>query len=75
MRKNNTISAVEQSPFPHVVVEDFLDDDTLDLVIDALAGLEYSFSESDLFSYWASVKLTDIDHPVSLPSHQIISAA
>ena len=51
MRKTNTISAVEQSPFPHVVVEDFLDDDTLDLVIDALAGLEYSFSESDLFSY------------------------
>ena len=46
-----------------MVVEDFLDDDTLDLVIDALAGLEYSFSDSDLFSYWASVKLTDIDHP------------
>ena len=63
MRKTNTISVVEKSPFPHVVVEDFLDDDTLDLVIDALAGLEYSFSESDLFSYWASVKLTDIDHP------------
>ena len=33
------------------------------MVIDALAGLEYSFSESDLFSYWASVKLTEIDHP------------
>ena len=63
MRKTNTIPTVEQFPFPHVVVEDFLDDDTLDLVIDALAGLEYSFSESDLFSYWASVKLTDIDHP------------
>ncbi|MFL2940395.1 MAG: hypothetical protein BEU01_00605 [Marine Group III euryarchaeote CG-Epi4] len=63
MRKANTISVVESSPFPHVVVEDFLDDSTLDLVIDALAGLEYSFSESDLFSYWASVKLTDIDHP------------
>ena len=44
MRKTNTITAVEQSPFPHVVVEDFLDDDTIDLVIDALAGLEYSFS-------------------------------
>ena len=39
MRKNNTISAVAQSPFPHVVVEDFLDDDTLDLVIDALQDL------------------------------------
>ena len=45
------------------VVEDFLDEDTLDLAIDALAGLEYRFSESDLFSYWASVELTDIDHP------------
>ena len=42
MRKNNTISAVEQSPFPHVVVEDFLDDDTLDLVIDALAAVSYT---------------------------------
>ena len=63
MRKTNSIRSVEPSPFPHVVVEDFLDEDTLDLVIDALAGLEYSFSESDLFSYWASVKLTDIDHP------------
>ena len=63
MRKNNIISEIDSSPFPHVVVEDFLDEDTLELVIDALAGLEYSFSESDLFSYWASVKLTDIDHP------------
>lgn len=63
MRKTNIISGVKSLPFPHVVVEDFLDDDTLDLVIDALAGLEYSFSDSDLFSYWASVKLTDIDHP------------
>mgnify|MGYP001167847262 FL=1 len=63
MRKNNRISEIDSSPFPHVVVEDFLDEDTLELVIDALAGLEYSFSESDLFSYWASVKLTDIDHP------------
>ncbi|SVA72048.1 uncharacterized protein METZ01_LOCUS124902, partial [marine metagenome] len=35
----------------------------MDLAIDALAGLEYDFNESDLFSYWASVKLTDIDHP------------
>ena len=63
MRENNTIRSIDVSPFPHVVVENFLDEDTLDLVIDALAGLEYSFSESDLFSYWASVKLTDIDHP------------
>ena len=63
MRKTNRISEIDSSPFPHVVVEDFLDEDTLDLVIDALAGLEYSFNESDLFSYWASVKLTDIDHP------------
>ena len=63
MRKTNNIKSVESSPFPHVVVEDFLEEDTLDLVIDALAGLEYSFSESDLFSYWASVKLTDIEHP------------
>ena len=63
MRKTNSIPSVESFPFPHVVVEDFLDEDTLDLVIDALAGLEYSFSESDLFSYWASVELTDIDHP------------
>ncbi|MDC0243293.1 2OG-Fe(II) oxygenase [Marine Group III euryarchaeote] len=63
MRENNKIPSIEVSPFPHVVVENFLDEDTLDLVIDALAGLEYSFSESDLFSYWASVKLTDIDHP------------
>jgi len=63
MRKKNRISEIDSSPFPHVVVDDFLDEDTLELVIDALAGLEYSFSESDLFSYWASVKLTDIDHP------------
>lgn len=63
MRENNEIPSIDVSPFPHVVVENFLDEDTLDLVIDALAGLEYTFSESDLFSYWASVKLTDIDHP------------
>ncbi len=63
MRANNTIKSIDASPFPHAVVENFLDSDTLDLVVDALAGLEYSFSESDLFSYWASVKLTDIDHP------------
>ena len=63
MRKVNEITSVESAPFPHVVVEDFLDAETLDLAIDALAGLEYDFHESDLFSYWASVKLTDIDHP------------
>ncbi len=63
MRKTNIIPSVELSPFPHVIVENFLNDNTLDLVIDALAGLEYSFSDSDLFSYWASVKLTEIDHP------------
>ena len=63
MRKTNTIPSIDLSPFPHVVVENFLDEETLDSVIYALAGLEYSFSESDLFSYWASVKLTDIEHP------------
>ena len=42
MRKTNRISEIDFSPFPHVVVEDFLDEDTLDLVIDALAGLELS---------------------------------
>ncbi|MFL2945071.1 MAG: 2OG-Fe(II) oxygenase family protein [Candidatus Poseidoniales archaeon] len=63
MRKVEKISAVKDSPYPHIVVKNFLDDSTLDLVIDALAGLEYDFKESDLFSYWASVELTDIDHP------------
>ena len=63
MRKVEKISAVKDLPYPHIVVKNFLDDSTLDLVIDALAGLEYDFKESDLFSYWASVELTDIDHP------------
>ena len=63
MRKVEKISAVKDSPYPHIVVKNFLDDSTLDLIIDALAGLEYDFKESDLFSYWASVELTDIDHP------------
>ena len=63
MRKVDKISKIKSKPFPHVVVQDFLDEPTLDLVIDALAGLEYDFKESDLFSYWASVELTDINHP------------
>ena len=63
MRKTEKISVVKKFPYPHVIVKDFLDESTLDLVIDALAGLEYDFKESDLFSYWASIELTDIDHP------------
>ena len=63
MRKGDKIPKIKSKPFPHVVVKDFLDEPTLDLVIDALAGLEYDFKESDLFSYWASVELTDINHP------------
>ena len=63
MRKVDKISKIKSKPFPHVVVQDFLDEPTLDLVIDALAGLEYDFKESDLFSYWASLELTDINHP------------
>ena len=63
MRKVDKIPKIKSKPFPHVVVKDFLDEPTLDLVIDALAGLEYDFKESDLFSYWASVELTDINHP------------
>tara|TARA_B100001123_G_C15302706_1_gene1021614 strand:- start:1418 stop:1993 length:576 start_codon:yes stop_codon:yes gene_type:complete len=63
MRKADKVPDIEKKPFPHVIVREFLDTPTLDLVIDALAGLEYDFKESDLFSYWASVELTDIDHP------------
>jgi len=63
MRKVEKISTAKDFPYPHIIVKNFLDDSTLDLVIDALAGLEYDFKESDLFSYWASVELTDIDHP------------
>ena len=63
MRKVAKIPKIKSKPFPHVVVKDFLDEPTLDLVIDALAGLEYDFKESDLFSYWASMELTDINHP------------
>ena len=63
MRKADKIPRVKLLPFPHVVVRNFLDSPTLDLAIDALAGLEYDFKESDLFSYWASVELTDVNHP------------
>ena len=63
MRKAEEIPQIVKHPFPHVIVRDFLDTATLDLVIDALAGLEYEFDESDLFSY-LSFGLTDIDHPV-----------
>ena len=63
MRNADKLPKIKSKPFPHVVVRDFLDTPTLDLVIDALAGLEYDFKESDLFSYWASVELTDINHP------------
>ena len=63
MRKAGKIPRIKSSPFPHVVVRNFLDSPTLDLAIDALAGLEYDFKESDLFSYWASVELTDVNHP------------
>jgi len=63
MRKAEKIPVIKEFPYPHVIVKNFLDESTLDLVIDALAGLEYDFKESDLFSYWASVELTNIDHP------------
>lgn len=63
MRKADKIPRIKLRPFPHVVVRNFLDSPTLDLAIDALAGLEYDFKESDLFSYWASVELTDVNHP------------
>ena len=63
MRKAEKVPQIVKHPFPHVIVRDFLDTATLDLVIDALAGLEYEFDESDLFSY-LSFGLTDIDHPV-----------
>jgi len=63
MRNANKLPKIKLHPFPHVIVKDFLDSATLDLAIDALAGLEYDFKESDLFSYWASIDLTDINHP------------
>ena len=61
MRNVDRLPRIKSRPFPHVVVKNFLDPPTLDLVIDALAGLEYDFKESDLFSYWASIELTDIN--------------
>ena len=63
MRDVNQLPKIKLHPFPHVIVKDFLDSATLDLAIDALAGLEYDFKESDLFSYWASIDLTAINHP------------
>ena len=63
MRNAEKIPKVVKAPFPHVVVNDFLDEQTLDLVTYALAGLEYEFDEADLFSY-LSFGLTDVDHPV-----------
>ena len=63
MRNVDKLPRIKSQPFPHVVVKNFLDPPTLDLAIDALAGLEYDFKESDLFSYWASIDLTDINHP------------
>ena len=63
MRNTEKIPALIKAPFPHVVVTNFLDDQTLDLVTYALAGLEYEFDDSDLFNY-LSFGLTDVDHPV-----------
>ncbi len=63
MRNAEKIPELYKTPFPHVIVKDFLDEQTLDLVTYALAGLEYDFDESDLFSY-LSFGLTDVDHPV-----------
>ena len=63
MRSVDKLPRIKARPFPHVIVRNFLDSPTLDLAIDALAGLEYDFKESDLFSYWASIELTEINHP------------
>lgn len=63
MRLAEKIPKLVTTPFPHVVVKNFLDEQTLDLVTYALAGLEYDFDESDLFSY-LSFGLTEVDHPV-----------
>ncbi len=38
MRKAEEIPQIVKHPFPHVIVKDFLDTATLDLVIDALAS-------------------------------------
>ena len=63
MRSAEKIPQIHKLPFPHVIVKDFLDEQTLDLVTYALAGLEYDFDESDLFNY-LSFGLTEVDHPV-----------
>ena len=63
MRNAEKIPQIHKIPFPHVIVKDFLDEQTLDLVTYALAGLEYDFDEADLFNY-LSFGLTDVDHPV-----------
>ena len=63
MRNAEKIPKIVKEPYTHVVVKNFLDEQTLDLVTYALAGLEYDFDESDLFSY-LSFGLTDVDHPV-----------
>ena len=51
MRETEKMPKLIQSPFPHVIVKNFLDEQTLDLVTYALAGLEYEFDDSDLFNY------------------------
>ena len=63
MRETEKIPKLIKSPFPHVIIKNFLDEQTLDLVTYALAGLEYEFDDSDLFNY-LSFGLTDVDHPV-----------
>ena len=63
MRETEKMPKLIKSPFPYVIVKNFLDEQTLDLVTYALAGLEYKFDDSDLFNY-LSFGLTDVDHPV-----------
>ena len=63
MRDTEEIPRIFKAPFPHVIVKNFLDEQTLDLVTYALAGLEYEFDDSDLFNY-LSFGLTEVDHPV-----------
>ena len=63
MRDTDEIPRIFKAPFPHVIVKNFLDEQTLDLVTYALAGLEYEFDDSDLFNY-LSFGLTEVDHPV-----------
>ena len=49
MRNTEKIPKIVKEPYPHVVVKNFLDEQTLDLVTYALAGLEYDFDESNLY--------------------------